>query len=387
MAEETKNEKPNEGLEFLEWLRTKDGKAEKNYRGFKQYLESRARGKGVPISGQFELTPLCNFDCKMCYVHLSQDRMNGREILSVETWKDLIHQAWEAGMIKASLTGGECLTYPGFDEIFLYLHSLGCEVGVLTNGFLLDEKRLEFFKEHMPALIQVTLYGYDEESYMRVTGRRGFKTVTENIRRAVDAGMPLQVSITPNSFLGRDVLETVRVANTLAKKVIVNSMLFTPREETGRSDQKEDLDDDLYVDIYHLIDEIYGREKRTINADKLPPVGGPYHECSECGLLCGGGRSSFVVDWRGTLMPCNRMNIIHADLLQEGFAAAWKKVNGEACSWPRVPECKGCPYDKVCNHCAGNMLRYAQPGQQPTGLCEKIKYYVQCGVRDLPDCE
>ena len=387
MAEETKNEKPNEGLEFLEWLRTKDGKAEKNYRGFKQYLESRARGKGVPISGQFELTPLCNFDCKMCYVHLSQDRMNGREILSVETWKDLIHQAWEAGMIKASLTGGECLTYPGFDEIFLYLHSLGCEVGVLTNGFLLDEKRLEFFKEHMPALIQVTLYGYDEESYMRVTGRRGFKTVTENIRRAVDAGMPLQVSITPNSFLGRDVLETVRVANTLAKKVIVNSMLFTPREETGRSDQKEDLDDDLYVDIYHLIDEIYEREKRTINADKLPPVGGPYHECSECGLLCGGGRSSFVVDWRGTLMPCNRMNIIHADLLQEGFAAAWKKVNGEACSWPRVPECKGCPYDKVCNHCAGNMLRYAKPGQQPTGLCEKIKYYVQCGVRDLPDCE
>ena len=86
-------------------------------------------------------------------------------------------------------------------------------------------------------------------------------------------------------------------------------------------------------------------------------------------------------------MPCNRMNIIHADLLQEGFAAAWKKVNGEACSWPRVPECKGCPYDKVCNHCAGNMLRYAKPGQQPTGLCEKIKYYVQCGVRDLPDCE
>ena len=106
------------------------------------HLDFRAREKGIPISGKFELTPLCNFNCKMCYVHLNADQLS-QSVLPVETWKDLIHQAWNAGMINARLTGGECLAYPGFEELFLYLHSLGCTVNVLTNGFLLDENCIE----------------------------------------------------------------------------------------------------------------------------------------------------------------------------------------------------------------------------------------------------
>ena len=35
-------------------------------------LYRRAAQRGLPISGTFELTPLCNMDCKMCYVRLSK---------------------------------------------------------------------------------------------------------------------------------------------------------------------------------------------------------------------------------------------------------------------------------------------------------------------------
>ena len=30
----------------------------------------RARREGIPLSGTFELTPLCNFRCRMCYVRV-----------------------------------------------------------------------------------------------------------------------------------------------------------------------------------------------------------------------------------------------------------------------------------------------------------------------------
>lgn len=380
-------EKPGSGFELLEMLREKNGLTVQNYKDFTRYLDFKAREKGVPVHGQFELTPLCNFDCKMCYVHLDQKQLLGRAPLSADIWKDLIHQAFEEGLVSATLTGGECLTYPEFDEVFLYLHSLGCEVSVFTNGFLLNEKRIRFFKQHMPDRIQVTLYGWNDEVYERVTGRQAFTTVAENIRRAIEAELPVSLCVTPSSFLGEDVLKTIRFGKGMCKSFSVNSALFPPREETGRSGQRDDLEPELYLRIYRLIDELDGRETKEIEESKLPPVGGPSHECSECGLLCGGGRSSFVIDWKGIMMPCNRMHMIHADPLKEGFAAAWKQINREANSWPRVPECEGCAYRSVCNSCAAYKLQFTEPGKQPIALCERMKYFVRHGVRHIPECE
>ncbi len=378
---------PKDGFEFLEELKKRNGKEIQSLKDLSRYLNFKARERGIPIFGQFELTPLCNFDCKMCYVHLNSGQMAGKSLLSVDTWKDLMYQAYKAGMLYATLTGGECLTYPGFDELYLYLQSLGCHVTILTNGFLLDEKRIQFLKEHMPAMIQITLYGWNDDVYERVTGHRVFGTVAENARKAVEAELPVNVSVTPSNFLGEDVLETVRFGKSFAKSFTVNSAIFSPRENTGRSDWAKDPEADLYVRIFQLLNELDGVKTVEIDPKKLPPAGGPSHECAECGLRCGGGRSGFVINWEGKMMPCNRMNMIHADALNDGFIEAWRKVNLEARKWPRVPECEGCPYDGICNNCTANMLRFADPGKQPYELCERMKYYVQHGVRHIPDCE
>ena len=37
-----------------------------NYNQFLQMAVQNARENDTPISGCFELTPLCNLDCKMC---------------------------------------------------------------------------------------------------------------------------------------------------------------------------------------------------------------------------------------------------------------------------------------------------------------------------------
>ena len=375
------------GFEFLESLKRQSGKQAPDYTLFSRYIAYKARKRGVPICGQFELTPLCNFNCGMCYVHLNPEQLHERDVLSVNEWKKLFSQAVEAGMYHANLTGGECLTYSGFDELFLYLHSLGCEVGVLTNGLLLDDKRIQFFREHMPSRIQITLYGWNDDVYERVTGRRVFNIVIENIRKAIDAGLPVALSITPCDLLGDDVLETIRVAKEICKSVTVNSCLFSPREETGRSDLLKNPQKEEYLKIYRLINELSGVETREIDEKELPPYGGDVHECKECGLQCGGGREAFVVDWKGTLMPCNRLDQIKAFPLEDGFKVAWMKINQAANSWPRVPECEGCAYRDVCSSCAADMLQYAPPGKQPIEICEQTKFFVRHGIRKIPECE
>ena len=380
-------EGPANGLEFLEKLHGANGKKIQLFQDLSGYLSIKAREKGIPFTGQFELTPLCNFSCRMCYVHLNRNQLCDHPILSVETWKDLMHQAWEAGMIKAALTGGECLVYPGFDELFLYLHSLGCEVSVMTNGFLLNDQRIRFFQEHMPALIQVSLYGWNDDVYERVTGQRAFTAVYANIRKAIDAGLPLVISITPNVYLGDDVLETIRAAKSICRKVLVNSSVFTPRRETGRSEHQDNVSTDLYVKIYQLLNELDGKKSNPIPEEQLPQAGGNLHECTECGLRCGGGRSGFVIDWKGAVLPCNRLDMIRGDALADGFSEAWRTVNQEANQWPRVPECEGCAYAKVCNNCAANILVYGKPGKRPAELCERTRYLVKNGVWHIPDCE
>lgn len=378
---------PANVFEFLDYIREKDGNQRQRFSSISRYLGMKAREKGIPVSNQFELTPLCNFSCKMCFVHLNADQLNGQQLLPVETWKKLMYQAWEAGMIRATLTGGECLTYPGFDELFLFLQDLGCEVAVLTNGFLLDDRRIQFFKQHVPCQIHVTLYGWNDDVYERVTGQRAFGVVMGNLRRAIAAGLPISISVTPSSFLGEDVLETVRVAKSLGRDVTVNSCIFYPRQETGRADQRDDPETDLYIQIYRLVDELEDREVREISADKLPPEGGEDPDGQRKGLRCGGGRSGFVVDWRGTMMPCNRMDMIRAYPLQEGFGEAWAKLFQQVNDWPVYSGCIGCPYARVCNTCAGNHLRFAEAGKKPTGLCEQTKRFVCSGVRQVPDME
>ena len=376
-----------EGFDFLDALYRSNGKPVQDFDSFFLYLDKKSRKKGIPLCGQFELTPLCNFSCRMCYVHLSADQLDGRGILPVPVWKDLMRQAWEAGMMKATLTGGECLTYPGFDELFLYLHSLGCEVSFLTNGYLLDDRRLAFFLQHKPECIQVTLYGWNDDVYERVTGQRAFGTVTQNVCRAIEAGLNVQLTVTPSRYLGEDALETIRTVAGITKNFRVNSSIFIPREETGRSHQRDNPDADLYIRIDRVMKELAGVEAREIDGVKLPPVGGPHRSCDKCGLTCGGGRSTFTVNWEGALLACNGLDQIRAWPLETGFREAWTQINREAVRYPRIPECEGCAYEKVCVSCAAIKQQYAEPGRQPKELCETVRYYVRHGVMQIPACE
>lgn len=380
-------EGPKTGAEFLAQLREKNGKQRQSFRDLFEYLEGKARQKGIGVFGQFELTPLCNLNCKMCYVHLMPEQLKERSVLSVSAWKDIMYQAWQAGMIHATLTGGECLAYPGFDELYLFLRSLGCEVSVLTNGVLLDEKRVQFFRENKPAGIQITLYGSNDDVYERVTGRRVFGTVSQNIRNAVEAGLTVSVSITTTSYLGEDVLDTVRAAKSLCRIVVINDSLIPPREETGRAGQVCDPDLDIYVKACRLLNELEGRRNMDISPDQLPAPGGPCASCTECGIQCGAGRSGFTANWKGNLQPCSRLDKIQENALENGFPEAWRKVNQWARELPRIPKCEGCAYDGICNNCAANILLYTGPGRQLTELCERTQYLVQNGVGHIPVCD
>ena len=52
-------------------------------RAINSFLGMKARHMDVPLMGSFELTPLCNLDCKMCYVHLTHNQIAKDERLQI----------------------------------------------------------------------------------------------------------------------------------------------------------------------------------------------------------------------------------------------------------------------------------------------------------------
>lgn len=354
------------------------------YSAVKQFLNFKARKKGVPISGSFELTPLCNLDCKMCYVHLNKEQLNGAELLSVDQWKHIMQEAINTGMMYARLTGGECLTYSGFKELYLFLLEKGVEVSLLSNGLLMNDEMVSFLKDHKPAEIQVTLYGSNDDAYEAVTGSRVFRQVAKNIKKIDNAEIAIKIAVTPSEYM-KDGIEIIKYLHSEGLHYAINPGLISPREETGRKLSQVDLSS--YINMLKLQRELNGKDvDNTIDPESLPDPGSKEIEPIQ-GVRCGAGRSCFSIDWKGNMRPCNTFPCDPVSVLDIGFVEAWKITNHTANNYPLPQECEGCTYKSICKHCVAEHASGAPCGHANPSICEWAKAMVSEGLLTLQPVE
>lgn len=372
------NQEPKNLIELAKFLKEKNIPDSQSRLYFDQFLEKKARNQGIPLTGNFELTPMCNLDCKMCYVHLDNKQYTKDELLPTSTWKKLIYQAYKVGMRNASITGGECLTYPGFDEIYLYFHELGIIPGVLSNGILIDQK-LDLFKNHPPRMIQISLYGSSNDAYEKVTGHRVFDIVYRNLQLLRDNGLPVKITTTPNEYMRGDVISLLEATHRLNIPTYVNANLIPPRENTGR--EIHDLTIDEYVEIYKAQSRLNQKEPTPVDLAELPDES---HEgIKKYGLLCGAGRSSFGIRYDGRMCPCLSLGEITVDTLENGFESAWKEINDIANNYPLPEECGTCVYRSRCLPCIAMHSNAPNPGHCDPRICERTKKLMAAGFIPL----
>ena len=344
-----------------------------------EYYERKAREKGIPLNGLLELTPLCNLDCKMCYVHLNHNQLQGKKILSVEQWKRIITQAHALGMMNVTLSGGECLTYPGFDEIYMFLRDMGIQPGIKTNGVLLNDERISFFQKYKPKSINVSLYGSSNETYEKVTGYRIFDVVFDNLQKLKNAELPVSLSITPSIHMFDDMANIFALVRQLGFSSSLNISLFQPREETGR--ELQDLSSKHYVEIYKIARSEEESWKISLQEDDLPECGLTGEPLF--GIRCGAGRSSFNVRWDGYLTSCDNLRSLKVNLLNKSFSEAWDLVHEDAISYPLPVECTNCAYDKVCFNCVSFRENGAEKGHCNPEVCKRTRLFVKEGIYKL----
>lgn len=384
MSRTQQKSQPKTLRELLKQLDAQGITDHRRYEAVRRFMNFKARDKGIPISGSFELTPLCNLDCKMCYVHLQKEQMAGASLLTIDQWKSIMQQAIDGGMMYARLTGGECLTYPGFRELYSFLHSKGIETAILSNGLLMDDDMVDFLVANPPSAVQITLYGASEEGYERVTGKRASQRVMENIRRLDAAQIPLSIAVTPNEFMtdGEEVIQLLHEEGLIFS---INAGLMAPREETGR--KLADAALDAYVAMLKLRMALKGKLiEPDCDPESLPDPGSE-HTHAERGVRCGAGRSGFAIDWQGRMRPCNTFPCEPVDVLALGFPEAWKRTNYTALNYPLPAECEGCAYKGVCKHCVAEHAAGAPAGHASPAICAWGQRMVAEGLHTLQSPE
>ncbi len=368
--------------ELLRDLGAEIGSVER-YRAVNGYLSMKARYANIPINGSFELTPFCNFDCKMCYVHLGANQLKADErLLTVDEWKSIIDQAIEAGMIYADITGGECLTYPGFKDVYRHFIASGVQPAVLTNGSLLTEEMVAFLAEHPPAVVQVTVYGRCEDAYERVCGRRAFHEVMQGIERAKKAGLPINLTVTPNRYIQDDTGDLLDLLHTLGISYYIGGSTLPARQETGRKMEEFAVDLDAYCAMIKE-DQAYwdARSKRNEHLTRRPDVYVPQQEGKLEGLPCGGGHSTFHVNWKGELCPCiGFSHSVHHSIFRDGFRSALEAVQQRMKTYRPPAECADCELRRYCFVCPGERTYSSLGGQVNHAGCEKVRRMLDEGL-------
>ena len=360
-------------LDLLDDLEREGIEGIQRVKAVNRFISLRARQRDIPVSGTFELTPLCNFDCKMCYVHLSKDQLKEQgRLLTIDEWKSIMKQAVDAGMMYASLTGGECLTYPGFKEVYLYLLSLGIQPSVLTNGSLLTDEMVAFFTQNPPESLQITLYGSDEDSYEGVCGIRAFSSVLKGIERAKKANLNLTITITPNKYTQKNVEALLELLHELDVFYAIGDTMLQARPETGREYSQFAVDYALIEEL-NRIEDVHLRTKTLPRQAPLYTRYYPKGRQNPQGLPCGGAHSSFHVNWRGQICPCIAFSSsVHCSILDSGFLFAWNSIRNAMNQYKLPKECRECDIRDYCQVCPGERCLGKLNGEVNKAVCEKM---------------
>lgn len=314
-----------------------------------RYLHGKAAAGGFPVAGNFELTPRCNFNCKMCYVHLTEaeQRRRGRE-LTAEQWLAIGESACREGLIFLLLTGGEPTLRPDFMEILSGLKAMGLLISVNSNGYLLGGELLKRIIRDPPHRFNITLYGTSNETYEALCGIPAFDTVLRNIRALRESGIDVKLNLTlaPENLGDRE--RIAAAARELGAHLQTSTYLFPPVRVTGRTDFPQRLPPETAgrLEGQRLRETLSEQAYDNLRKRLILPT-----EAEDDCRYCRSGRSSFWLTWDGKLLPCGMLPEPAADVLQAGFSEAWREVRDAVQSLRYPKACAECRYRELCHVC------------------------------------
>lgn len=349
-------------------------------------LALRAAVLHVPLGGTFELLPVCNMDCKMCYIRTTPENMRKQgKMLTADEWIKIAEDARDQGMLYLLLTGGEPLLYPEFEKLYTWLGTSGIVVVLNTNGTMIDEHIADLLCKYPPRKVNISLYGASDETYKRLCNYpSGFTKVIRGIQllQKRNIKVKLNSSITPFNY--SDLSDMQRIAGELGIPLQITPYMFPPIRKNGIATEKF-----IRFTPKEAANIIFANAKETLSkSDYYDWIKSKYQsyedyrdkKCSmeACGISCYGSKNNFWINWKGEMLPCGMMNRLNHDIIEEGFSRCWEQIGMDGKQISNPSKCCTCEKRSLCMICSAASLSETESfDETPDYLCEMTDCILQ----------
>lgn len=326
----------------------------------------------IPLGGTFELLPLCNMNCHMCFIRLSREEMDLRGSLrSVEEWLEIARQMKESGTLFVLLTGGEPFLYPGFLDLYQGLKKLGMIITINTNGTLITPQIAAALGKDKPRRVNITLYGASNQTYERLCHYpNGFDQTCKGIELLLEQKIDIKLNgtIVPENVHEIDAL--FEIAKHYGLYIKMDTYMYPSSRERlhpfhpeSRLSPKEAAQAALKIKKHQMSQEEFtAYQNHMLNHPSLPN--------QDSSIQCRAGKSAFWINWYGDMTSCIFMKKPGINVFENGFEKSWKYLL-ENTSKIQLTGCLSCTKKSVCQVCAACM--YCECGcfdQKPDYMCQ-----------------
>lgn len=357
-----------------------------NENKFEQFLYNKASLSRTPISGTFELLPVCNLNCKMCYIKKSMKEVNAAGGLKeLDQWLFLAKEAKKAGLLFLLLTGGETFLYPKIKELYEELINMGFIIDINSNGTLIDENIVSWLEKSPPRHVKISLYGASRQTYENLCGSpEAFDKVIHAMEILKKSKIPVLVSITVTPSNYHELKEMKEICDRFEFPVNMTSYMFPPSRK-DRLDLSEDYrlsakdaakaTADIFM-ITHTQEEVLSRSKQLAEGE-YKDLYNDFDEDINCSMRCRAGICSFWITWQGKMLSCAMMEKDDISVFENGFDNSWEAVKNSRDLISMPIECANCKAYDLCYSCAASAFcENGCTNKKSNYLCDMTKSYI-----------
>lgn len=206
-----------------------------------------------PVTAVFEPTTMCNLRCKACARWYWENPSYGRH-LTLENYKKALGNILDSVIWIPSIAfvspGGEPLTNPEFNSIIGYNFSKNISSIVTTNGTLLTQDIVNFWKSHKVSRVAISVDSCEVDEYESIRIGAKFERVKNSCKMVSEAGIHLQL----NTIIFESNVDKLMGMAKLAKEVRASKVYYIKPQYTGEF--VESLDPKVTKERLQLFTEV-----------------------------------------------------------------------------------------------------------------------------------
>jgi radical SAM protein with 4Fe4S-binding SPASM domain len=315
---------------------------------------------------QWHITERCFLRCRHCYQNakLIKEEVNFPGLVQILNKFINQVQIWQLPkkFVNISLTGGEPLIRNDFFDLLqkCYENRHLFSYGILTNGILLDPKKVNKFKDLNVSYVQISLEGLEETNDF-IRGKGTFKKIIEAMKLLAKEKIIPNFSMTVSRANLSDVPKVIELANQL--KVSVGIRRLVP---VGRGKGIESLllspqeTEEMFANVLKMKEKFWDKDKISFGCEDGILSQNPRYSSKSCSA----GYCSFSILPNGDVYPCRRLGMYLGNLLTDDFSDIYYNSPKllELRNMNNVNDkCQVCRYFTTC-HGGAKCINYAYYG-------------------------